>query len=370
MAYFSEIQGLADGASADRWARYHGFSRGAHIYFAVDFDVLEGDIRTNIFDYFEGVVRAIGAAGGRYRVGVYAPRNVCILLAEQGLTDASFVSGMSYGFSANMGYPLPSDWSFDQISTINLGSGSGAIQVDNNILSGRDMGHNAFLPPAPASASRDVPFDTSFMATRLDELVATFDVLENRQDPFSEGAPYSISDVNQMIQQLDSVITETANHLNMRKAAIQATIAYESRTTNAGDLAKDIAVRECHLGTAPCVVDDSSTGIGQIFAQTAMAAFNTCVTMGVIPGPLLDAVHDKAAVWLSLKTSSEYSVRMIAYVHIYSSVLLGMERISLATTQSEWQAVFTKYNGAGQYGRDLMKLYVAFEKFNALCRGE
>lgn len=369
LSYFDELQGLADGASADRWARHHGFSRDAIVYFAVDFDVLEGDIRSNIFKYFQGVVRAIEAAGGHYRVGVYAPRNVCILLAEQGLTSASFVSGMSYGFSANMGYPLPDDWSFDQISTITLGSGTGAIQVDNNILSGRDMGHNSFAPSAPPSSKKEVPFDTSILGTRLNELVATFDSLENRQDPSTAGSPYSISDVNQLIQDLDDVINETANKFSIRKAAIQATIAYECRTTTALDLAADVAVRECHLGTAPCV-RDSSTGIGQIFAGTAIPAFNTCVHMGLIPGPMLDSIHDKGGVWLSLKANNEYSVRMIAYLHIYNSVLLRMNRISFITTQSEWRALFTKYNGAGQYGRDLVKLYVAFEKFNALSRGE
>lgn len=370
LSYFDELQGLADGASADRWARYHGFKLGTTVYFAVDFDVLEGNIRSSIFKYFQGVVRAVAAAGGRYRVGVYAPRNVCILLASHGLTTASFVSGMSYGFSANMGYPLPDDWSFDQISTINLGSGAGAIQVDNNILSGTDMGQDSFDVSTAPPLKNEVPFKTQYKGARLNELVATFDALENRQDPSSVGAPYSIADVNDMIQQLDEAITAIANTLGMRKAAIQATIAYESRTTTVEDMAVDIAVRECHLGVAPCVVDDSSTGIGQIYARTAMPAFNTCVGMGLAPGPLLDSIHDKGAVWLSLNSSKEYSVRMIAYVHVYSSVLLRMSRISFATTQSEWQALFTKYNGAGHYGRDLVKLYVAFEKYNALSRGE
>ena len=53
------------------------------------------------------------------------------------------VSGMSTGFSGNLGYPLPSNWAFDQISTITIGSGSGQIQIDNNIKSGKDKGQSS-----------------------------------------------------------------------------------------------------------------------------------------------------------------------------------------------------------------------------------
>lgn len=47
---------------------------------------------------------------------------------------------MSTGFSGNLGFPLPDNWAFDQISTITLGSGDRQIEIDNNIKSGRDNG--------------------------------------------------------------------------------------------------------------------------------------------------------------------------------------------------------------------------------------
>ena len=47
---------------------------------------------------------------------------------------------MSYGYSGNLGFRLPDNWAFDQISTVTLGSGIGAIEIDNNIASGRDLG--------------------------------------------------------------------------------------------------------------------------------------------------------------------------------------------------------------------------------------
>lgn len=73
-------------------------------------------------------------------MGVYGPRNVCIQVSNQGLASTSFVSGMSTGFSGNLGYPLPSNWAFDQISTITVGSVDGKIEIDNNIKSDRDNG--------------------------------------------------------------------------------------------------------------------------------------------------------------------------------------------------------------------------------------
>lgn len=44
---------------------------------------------------------------------------------------------MSTGFSGNLGYSLPNDWAFDQISTVTLGSGEGQIEIDNDICSGK-----------------------------------------------------------------------------------------------------------------------------------------------------------------------------------------------------------------------------------------
>ena len=47
---------------------------------------------------------------------------------------------MSSGFLCNIGHTLPSDWAFDQIHTLTIGSGSGEIEIDNDIASGRTLG--------------------------------------------------------------------------------------------------------------------------------------------------------------------------------------------------------------------------------------
>lgn len=139
-SYFHEQQGKEDAIAAYKAASQYGFNKGTIIYFAVDFDALDKDIKSNIIPYFRGVKTGIESYGGKYRIGVYGARNVCIQVSNENLAVRSFVSGMSTGFSGNLGFPLPKNWAFDQISTVDVGSGEGYIRVDNNIKSGRDLG--------------------------------------------------------------------------------------------------------------------------------------------------------------------------------------------------------------------------------------
>lgn len=50
-----------------------------------------------------------------FPVGVYGTRNVCQQVVDGGFVERSFVAGMSTGWSGNLGYPLPTQWAFDQI---------------------------------------------------------------------------------------------------------------------------------------------------------------------------------------------------------------------------------------------------------------
>src|SRR5437016_3207935 len=62
--YFSHDKGLSDGAEACRQAKMLGQPAGSAIYFAVDYDAADSEIRAQITDYFRGVedgIQAIGA---------------------------------------------------------------------------------------------------------------------------------------------------------------------------------------------------------------------------------------------------------------------------------------------------------------------
>ncbi|MFD5261190.1 glycoside hydrolase domain-containing protein [Bacillus wiedmannii] len=145
--YFGKLQGRSDAAEAVYAARKYGFKPGTIIYFAVDFDALGEDINNNVIPYFEGVVQNLKQmSNGEYKVGVYGPRGVCIQVSNKfSEVVSSFVSGMSAGYSANLGYPLPKNWAFDQIKEYTIGNGAGLIPIDKNIKSGRDQGQSSVI---------------------------------------------------------------------------------------------------------------------------------------------------------------------------------------------------------------------------------
>ena len=145
---FGPELGVAAGNDAAGAAMDFGIPYGTVIYFSVDFDATDADITSVIIPHFQGINDGVGAYGSLYAIGVYGCRNTCIRLAAEGLTTRSFVSGMSTGYSGNLGYPLPDNWAFDQIKDFTLAPGtSGAVEIDNDIVSGRDLGVDSVTRP-------------------------------------------------------------------------------------------------------------------------------------------------------------------------------------------------------------------------------
>lgn len=142
LEYFTESQGTKDGQTAIDAAVKLGIPKDTIIYFAVDFDALEYQVNSNIIPYFRAVYNELSQS--IYRAGIYAPRNVCTLVAEAGYSCSSFVGDMSTGFSGNLGYPIPDNWAFSQFANLEgdnaLGSGDGRIEIDKDSVSGRDQG--------------------------------------------------------------------------------------------------------------------------------------------------------------------------------------------------------------------------------------
>lgn len=144
---FGYDKGVAAAQAASQAAETFGIPGGTVIYFSVDFDATDADIDSAIIPHFKGINAGMPIIG-TYTIGVYGCRNVCSRLAAAGLTNRSFVSGMSTGYSGNLGYPLPDNWAFDQIKDFTLASGtSGAVEIDNDIASGRDLGLGSVTRP-------------------------------------------------------------------------------------------------------------------------------------------------------------------------------------------------------------------------------
>jgi peptidoglycan hydrolase-like protein with peptidoglycan-binding domain len=136
--YFTDGLGYTHGLAAARRARQLGFAPGTVVHFAVDFDATPDDIETRVVRYFEGVQRGIGAARpGGYRVGVYGSRAVGASICARGLAVSAFVAGMSRGWDGNAGHVLPPQWAYDQVQTLTVGTGHGAVEIDKVVVSPR-----------------------------------------------------------------------------------------------------------------------------------------------------------------------------------------------------------------------------------------
>lgn len=136
--YFTAEQGTSDANAAIEAARKLGVPNGTIIYFAVDFDALDVDITNNVLPYFAKVHETMEKS--IYKTGVYGVRNVCTRVSDKGYACSSFVSNLSYGYSGNLGFPMPENWAFDQFATVTVGEGTGSISIDKDGFSGRDTG--------------------------------------------------------------------------------------------------------------------------------------------------------------------------------------------------------------------------------------
>lgn len=121
ISYFTTVRGRADAYQAVRAARKFRLKAGTVIYFATDLDPNETQIKSYILPYFTALRQAFDR---EFLIGVYGTRNVCSTLLKNGYCDTCFVSDMSTGFSGNMGFKMPSNWTFDQFAEISMGTDS------------------------------------------------------------------------------------------------------------------------------------------------------------------------------------------------------------------------------------------------------
>lgn len=159
----AENPGRVQGKAAALRARQLGFKAGTTIYFAVDYDATGDEIAAVIIPFFEEVAQGVASSHAvPYQIGIYGTRNVCSRVSAAGLATSSFVSGMSTGYSGNLGFALPSNWAYDQIQTTTLGSGTAQIAIDKDIKSVR-------ATPANSGAVSTTPLFTQAGAQVFDE---------------------------------------------------------------------------------------------------------------------------------------------------------------------------------------------------------
>lgn len=156
--YFHAARGTKDAVIAMNKAYELGFPPGTTIYFAVDYDAYDFEVKDNIIPYLASIRRVFDAhrdSGRDYKLGVYGARNTCIQAMTHSSirADHSFVANMSTGFSGNLGFPMPTNWSFGQFFETDISSNVNGqnvtLRIDKNDYSGLDQGAQYIQPRAP-----------------------------------------------------------------------------------------------------------------------------------------------------------------------------------------------------------------------------
>lgn len=150
--YFQNLrQGIVDAHTAITAAKRIGVPDGTTIYFAVDFDCYDYQMKSFIVPYFKKLNLVFNSETNnkKYKVGIYAPRYICSYISKKGLAKYSFVADMSSGYSCNLGYRIPKNWAFDQFFEFNERTGgqfpsSPSFDLDKVGYSGSDKGITTF----------------------------------------------------------------------------------------------------------------------------------------------------------------------------------------------------------------------------------
>ena len=183
LSYFSSKNGHRHAKEAQAAAHRLGVPPTV-IYFAVDYDATDPQVSSHILPYFKAVTQSLG---GGYRVGIYASRNICTRVARAGYAVASFVSDMSTGFSGNLGFPIPSNWVFDQFYEVR--GYRGKWDLDRVAYSGRRTADSSVSPKQPVNYETLDSLDLiEALENRFEELRVVYKDYAFGQDPVgSEG---------------------------------------------------------------------------------------------------------------------------------------------------------------------------------------
>lgn len=131
ISYFTAARGRLDALAASHALRKFHIPEENIVFFAVDMDPLDMQIQSHIIPYFEALNEEFDCS---YKIGIYGTRNVCSQVCAKGLAVTSFVSDMSTGFSGNMGFKMPPNWTYDQFSETSMGSD---WAIDKDAYSGK-----------------------------------------------------------------------------------------------------------------------------------------------------------------------------------------------------------------------------------------
>jgi hypothetical protein len=120
---FTGALGQLDAVYARQYgAKVIGQPEGSAIFFAVDFDAGENEVRDSILPYFKAIADAFALSDGlpRYQIGVYGSGAVCGKILDAGLASLAWLA-QSTGWSAFKQFRDSNRWALRQMAETSVG---------------------------------------------------------------------------------------------------------------------------------------------------------------------------------------------------------------------------------------------------------
>lgn len=178
----------------------------------------------------------------------------------------------------------------------------------------------------------------------------------------------------------DETITEYCNDYRIPKEYVQSILFREIHCYNRADILADEAVR-CYyawknkpsLGDPPEIKTDSSTGLAQIFASTAIQALNHADDRGLYsPEKQYNSEdwRDVEEVWNKLNTDPDFNIMCCALVILdcqyeFEATLPYAEFFDFSESQTK--KIIARYNGSGEndgYAQVTYEYFKLFKEYN------
>lgn len=187
--------------------------------------------------------------------------------------------------------------------------------------------------------------------------------------------------ISQRVAAHDAYITSLATQYSCYKALIMTPLIWEGMVINPLDEAADQAVGlyyqalENGATPAPGTVSDSSTGVCQVKADTAIRAINWAIDWNLVTSRRYNSAvwQDMWEIWKALKYDEQFCIKVGMLVMMMEASFKGVMPPNFRDmTPSEVIGMCFGYNGVNEnamiYGRRRAQLYYTIQRWHESFR--
>jgi hypothetical protein len=246
--------------------------------------------------------------------------------------------------------------------------------------------YSQLLPPIPAKAEYNInsePISLSARNALEYSLAQSVDSYEDFWQTVGTAAYNGSSETLDIVLDYDNIIEDAAAENGIDKAVIQSILFQEIRFINFLDEVDTcvqntlliLRERETQIGVSPLLsvsviepvltgfyISDSSTGLGQIYAKSAIKALNWYNSADLYD---YDSWKDREEIWLKLKYDDSYNIHMIGLICRYNDYILKEDQNIASPSVRD---ILRTYNGSGpsaeRYEEVTYQYYLAFTQYN------